>query len=272
MTTLLKFELKRAFINRMFVISVLAGCAISLVQTISFTLPAAHNLLVADEIYPPTIYNSYLGLTDSDVYTFVYYIIFPLFAALPFSASYLTDLKSGYVKEIFTRGKKVNYMTAKLIAVFLSAGAAAVIPLLFNLWSTALLVPAVIPDASTGFFVIFSECFAADVFYSHPMVYIMIYDVLLFFTSGVLACTALAFSYVFKYSALIMVTPFFVFMAISFGSSLISEKLPLNISNWILPSQINQPLNLGAAIVELLVIFVVTCAVYYIKGLKDETY
>lgn len=271
MQNILKFELKRAFINRFFVIAVLIGFIIVVIQTTDSTLIYANNLTLIEGLYPQSVFNSYIGLSLSSVWPYVFYMIFPLIASLPYASSYLSDVKSGYVKTIFIKTKKVYYFSAKLFAVFLSGGTAVLLPLLFNLWMTALCVPSVIPDISTGFFAIFGDCFAADLYYTHPFIYILIYDLIIFVTSGVLACTALAFSHFIKYKYVVTLSPFLLFMAISYGSSMISEKNPLNISEWILPFQQYQNLNLFIVIMELLMIFCISSFIYFFKGLHDDT-
>lgn len=270
MNSILKFELKRAFINRFFVISVLLGSIISVLQTVEASFPYAFDMNFEYDIYPMSVFNSYIGLSMTSVWTYVFFMVFPLVASLPYSSSYLSDVKSGYVKTIFIKTKKVYYFSAKLLAVFLSGGTAVLLPLNINLLLTALCVPAVIPDISVGIFPVFGDGFAAALYYTHPFIYILIYDLIIFVTSGVLACTALAFSHFIKYKYVVMLSPFLLFMAISFGSSMISEKNPLNISEWILPFQQYQNLNLFIVIMELLMIFCISSFIYFFKGLHDD--
>lgn len=271
MYSILKLELKRAFINRFFAISVLIGSIISVLQTVDASLSYAFDINLEYDIYPISVFNSYIGLSMTSVWTYVLFMIFPLIASLPYASSYLSDVKGGYVKTIFIKTKKVYYFLAKLLAVFLSGGTVVLLPLIINLLLTALCVPAVIPDISVGTFPIFGDSFAADLYYTHPFIYILMYDLIIFVTSGVLACTALAFSHFIKYKYVVTLSPFLLFMAISFISSMISQKNPLNISEWILPFQQYQNLSLFIVIMELLVIFCISCFIYFFKGLYNDT-
>lgn len=270
MTSIFKFELKRAFINRSFVIALLIGCLISILQIIDFPLNYAFDMQLMINSYPQSVFNSYIGLSIFSVWTFVFYMIFPLLASLPYADSYLSDIKNGYVKQIFTRVSKVKLLFAKLVSVFVSGGTVVVIPLLLNLFLTQLCVPSVIPDASTGMFPIFGNAFLSELYYSNPFGYILIFDLIIFITAGVLSCTALAFSYIVKYKYIVLIIPFLLFMVISFGAEMIGNN-SLNISEWIIPTQLSQPLNLPIVIAELTVIFAATCIIYFYKGLKNDT-
>ncbi len=272
MYSILKIEIKRAFINKYFCISVIIGLIIVSMQTIECTLPFAGETHIIEDVYPQSVFNSYIGLSISNAWSHVYYMIFPLIAALPYASSYLLDKKSGFIKLIYTKTQKSFYLSAKLIAVFLSGGFAVTLPLLFNLWITALCVPSVIPDISTGFFPIFGNGFASRIYYTHPYVYIAIYNVIIFIVSGVFCSTALALSHFFNYSSIVLVSPFLLYVMISFITSSFSQQSPLNTTNWIFPAQTSYPLDLPIACTEMLIIFVISCCVYYFKGLKDDTF
>lgn len=267
---MLKIELKRAFCNRMFFIAVLLGVCIALLQVYQDAFPYAGGIELYPDQYPPSIYNTCIGYSFS-VWNTVFYMIFPLLCALPFADSFLADKKSGYLENIYTRSSKPRYLVSKFTAVFLSGGAAVLLPLLINLFLTALCVPGVIPDASTGFFSIFGNAAGAEMYYTYPIVYVLLYDLLLFLVSGILACTALAFSFFIKYRYVILLTPFLLFMAISCIFGMVSSNGVLDISQWILPSQQSYPLVLPVAFAELLVLLALTCAVYFYRGLHDDT-
>lgn len=49
-------------------------------------------------------------------------MIFPIVSALPFTASYIDDIKSGFVKEYLPRMGRSNYIKGKLIACIISGG------------------------------------------------------------------------------------------------------------------------------------------------------
>lgn len=266
----IKIELNRAFINKMFLISLVLSFLIVILQVVQDALPYANELYLYPDQYPPSIYNSCLGLSVS-VWNAIFYLIFPVLSAMPYADSFLSDKKSGYIKNIYTRTNKKNYLIAKFISVFLSGGMVVLLPLLLNILLVALCVPAVIPDASTGFFPIFSNFTGAEVYYTNPLLYVLLYALLMFFVSGCFACTSLLFSFFVKYKYVVLMSPFLLFMAISCISTLLSLNNPLNISQWIIPSQQFQTLNLSVAIIEMLAILFLTYIIYFLKGTHDDT-
>ncbi len=54
--------------------------------------------------------------------------------AIPYAASYYTDKRSGIINNYYVRTKRINYLVAKLAAVFLTGGAIVVFPLLLTLY------------------------------------------------------------------------------------------------------------------------------------------
>lgn len=270
MLRMLKVEIKRAFINRLFLVSLIIGCIISILQVVERALPYASGIDLYPNQYPPSLYNSCIGLSFS-MWSSIFYFVFPLLAAIPYADSFLTDKKSGYLENIYTRGKKINYLISKFVAVFLSGGCVVLLPLLLNILLTALCVPAVIPDASTGFFPIFGYATWANIYYSTPIVYVLLFQILTFITAGVLSCSALLFSFVVKYKYIVLITPFLLFIAITYGSMLFSQGNSFNISEWINPMQSIQALNLWAVGIELLIILSISIGIYLYVGCKRDT-
>lgn len=270
MRRIIVIELKRALLNKMFFVAVLLGTIFAVFQVVFEALPYAFTTNLFPDQYPPSVFNSCMGLTLG-IWQYVFYMVFPILASIPYAGSYLQDNKTGVVKNIYLRTKRYQYLTAKLLAVFLSGGLATFIPILINYFLVSLCVPAVTPHAATGFFLIFAQSTGAEIFYTMPHLYVLLFAILLFFAAGILACTALAFSFFIKYTYVVVLTPFLLFLAISYASSLISYSFPTNISHWIVPSQSFAPLNLPVVIGELSIILLVSISVYYYKGLNNET-
>lgn len=270
MFAIFKFEMKRAFINRMFLISLILGSIITTLQVFQVAYSYAIDLKLYPNTYPPSIYNTCMGLSLPSVWTSIFFMIFPILAAIPFSDSFLTDRKTGYIKNIYTRGKKSQYLLAKFFTVFLSGGTVVLIPILLNLFLVSLCVPAVIPDVSSGAFPIWGNAIGASIYYTRPYLYLFLYYLLIFITSGIFACSSLLFSFFVRFKYITLLSPFILFIVISYGSMLFSQKSPFDISKWILPSQII-PLNLSAVGLELFIILCLICGIYFTKGYRDDT-
>lgn len=271
MNRIFKLELKRAFINRSFVISIILGGIIAILQVAERAIPFSSVTILYPNEYPPSVFNTCMGFYSS-MWSSVFFLIFPILAALPFSDSFLVDKKSGYLQNIYTRGKKYQYLISKYLSVFLSGGAAVIIPLIVNLFIVCLCVPAVTPIAATGFFPIFGYATGAYIYYTYPFLYIFLFYLLIFITAGILSCTALFFSFFVRFKYIALLTPFLLFMSISYGSMLFSPKSSFNISQWIIPSQPYGALNIWLVAVELLILLIIPGSIYFIKGYQNDTF
>lgn len=271
MKNMLKIELKRAFANKWFWISVAIGCVVATLQVIFDVVPMTEFMQssIQRNLPPHTIYNKWLTVNPT-IWNTIFFTIFPLLAAIPFANSYHIDLKTGYVKNILTRTSKKSYYVSKYIAVFVSAGAAVVIPLIFNLYLTAMILPSITPSASAGFYPILETATFSNIYYANPGLYTILYLTNIFFVSGILASTALAFSYYIKYKYVITLVPYLCYIFVSFQGMFFSNS-SIRIESWVNPCN-NATLNLTIVILEITVIFIVTLSIYLIKGKRDDIY
>ena len=170
----IKLELYRAFHSRTYVFALVIACLIAIAQVIAEAVPLIGGYAgEADNItYPPSLYNTCLMLNFAGFYGYLYYYASILLGTIAYGISYYTDLRGGYIKNLYTRMNRNGYLAGKYLAVFLSAGSICVIPLVLNLYLTALLIPALIPQPGTRQFAIVAQAMFSDIFYSHPMVYI----------------------------------------------------------------------------------------------------
>lgn len=233
--------------------------------------PFISGMLLLPDQYPFSVYNSCMGFSF-DVWQLIFYTVFPILAAIPYADSLLRDIKSGYAKNLLLKAKREHYLFAKLAAVFTSGGLAVLLPLALNFYLTAMFLPTLLPHAATGFFPIFAYATGSALFYTHPFVYWLLFALLLFLTAGVLACTALAFSFFIRYTYIVLLCPFLLFLALSYAPALFPFGYMLDISEWILPTQGAYGLNISVALLELLLIFALTVCILMIRGKKDEAY
>lgn len=271
MFKILRFELGRAFWNRAFLASLLIGAAIALLHVVQDVLPMVgynQNFLNNHpEVLPHSIHNKWIGATGYTFGSSLFYSILPILAALPYAKSYAADCKGGYVKNLFIRTEKWKYYVSKYIAVFLTGGTAVTIPLLFNLYLTALCVPAIVPIASAGTFPLFPTSFAGHLYYSWPFIYLIIYFSITFVVSGVLATVALGFGTVIKNQYVVMLTPFFCYLVCAYIATFISCD-SLDIMSWIAPNQ-SIALNPPIAIIEVACLAIIP-GFFFFKSSKNE--
>ncbi len=128
------FEIKRAFANAWFVLSVAIGTAIGVADCLLFDRQPG----LGDD---GALIQAWIGTDYQFAYNNLFYVLLPLLACLPYGMTCFSDIRSGYDRNICVRTSRLKYMSAKAVAVFLSGAAAAAAPLLINLFICAGIYP-----------------------------------------------------------------------------------------------------------------------------------
>lgn len=273
MKNLIKIELSRALKNPAFLVTILIGIALVIYHTIANVMPAVSAM---DEFAqhgeaPYSVFNTSLGIEGFSLTSVLLLYLFPILAVLAFADSFFTDVKSGYIKNVYIRTKKKNYLIAKFIAVFVSAGIAAIAPMLLSLFVTSGLLPSILPEPNSATYFIGAQGMWAELFYSNPYLYIFCFLALDFVFAGVLATVSLAMSFVVSNRFIVLLSPFVICIAIHTIASTISMAW-LDTLYITLPAQFVANLNFEIVLAHLLVLFIPSFAVYIIKGTRNETY
>ena len=109
-------EWERAVKNKMMWIAVFIGCLLAIAQTVFEVYPYARNPLMfyrGSDGQPASLFMYWFGLNSGSPYKVTFLTIFPVLAMMPHALSYHLDRKGGYIKNVYTRTKKINYLTAK---------------------------------------------------------------------------------------------------------------------------------------------------------------
>lgn len=223
MCSVLKLELKKAFKNKFFWISVVLGCLITLLSfehmvNMYYEGMSAISGNSTDIIYDPhiginTVFNCWIGGEPFSLGSSIYFFVFPLLIALPYGWSYSEERKCGYRRMMITKTGKKKYYCAKYVAVFLSGGVAMVLPLIFNFWMTLLVVPAILPDVTMNmFYGVFGGSFLAELYYTVPFLYVAIYLFIDFVYCGFLVCICMAVSGIVRRKWGVVLIPFLLLL------------------------------------------------------------
>ena len=223
MCSVLKLELKKAFKNKFFWISVVLGCLITLLSfehmvNMYYEGMSAISGNSTDIIYDPhiginTVFNCWIGGEPFSLGSSIYFFVFPLLIALPYGWSYSEERKCGYRRMMITKTGKKKYYCAKYVAVFLSGGVAMVLPLIFNFWMTLLVVPAILPDVTMNmFYGVFGVSFLAELYYTVPFLYVAIYLFIDFVYCGFLVCICMAVSGIVRQKWGVVLIPFLLLL------------------------------------------------------------
>lgn len=215
MKKIVKEELNRAVKNKGMVLALTIGIVIAVSHVIQCIIPAYHaNEMMEFEkfptIYPLTVSDTWLAGNQVSLESFLYFLVLPIIAVLPFGTSYFADGQSGFLRGIYVRIPRKKYLQAKYIAAFISGGLAVVLPLLVNLMFALVLLP----NMSAATILPCNRMEAVNLFYtiydSYPLVYIFLFLCLDFIMGGIFACIGLACSYLSDYKIIVAICPFFI--------------------------------------------------------------
>ncbi len=273
MKTIYLIEIKRACTTLGMKLALFLGCGLAVWHIVGVIVPLHEFLITVPQTYlddplyiPEGLYNNWMGNVLFPVQSYIFYLILPLLAVLPFGASFYEDRKSGYFIQVCTRVKKAIYYRAKYIAVFLSGGLAIAIPLILNLLLTSLFLPALRPDNGCNT-TITCNTMAFELFYTHPLLYALLFLFIDFIFAGVIATFSLSYTYFTEHKFGVLVAPFVLYFFLYSLMNLLdmSEFSPFFI------------LNGGAgnnhAITYIVIFLLFFCLSYFIyiwKGNKED--
>ncbi len=277
MKNILRIELSRAFKNKLFLVAVAMGSSIIIWHFVQNALPWLFNFdeTVAEAIQydpmfsPGMLFAYWIGGNASKVQSFLFYLLIPILATIPFADSFFLDRKTGFIKNVLVRGQKKYYFLSKFIATFLAGGSAVLIPLVLSLALTAMVFPAMDPEASTYVFAINASSLWGSLFYTHPFIYVFLYLIITFIFCGFLATTALVMGFFAENRFVVIVTPFLLYLfTFSVFSLFGADRFePIN---FLSPSFGGSSLSIILG--ETLLLGLVTLILFIWKGLKDDTY
>jgi hypothetical protein len=160
-----------------------------------------------------TFYNSWMGGDDLSLASSLFYTLLPVGAALPFGWSYYLERKTGYLKNIYTRVGKGTYLAGKTIAVFLSGATVVAIGLVVNVMLVFAKIPVITPFAGYNFYNHIYFCnLWADLYFSVPWLYVLLFCLLDVFYGGVFALLTFAMGFFFCNIFAVLFTPFLLML------------------------------------------------------------
>lgn len=203
--SVLKIEIKKAMKSKGFFLSLLAGFVIAGLQTVWFyrnkyTVNNEQYRYIVDLNYMDSQYGSWfenrilegwIGCEAFSAYNQMFFLLMPLLSSMPYGISLLNEWKSGYAGQMIARCGRKRYLSAKFIAVFISGGIAAALPLVLNLLATACYLPiaGVDPLALQSF--IWNADMWGKLYYEYPILYALGYICIDFIYGGIFACMTL---------------------------------------------------------------------------------
>ena len=240
MKVMIKTELERAFKSWSLWLALIIGMGLSIAQIITRIIPAAMNPLMG---YMP------------DNATLMPISAFQVWIGNGVSFEY-----SLFIRLI---------LAAKYIAVFVTGGVVVVMPLLINYLTAITILPSLVWPV--GVFASSPKSIWSAIFYTHPHIYMIMYMILLFVCGGFMATIALIVSNIVNNRFVAILAPYII-------TEFANAILRMSDKKWlrgIAPTKLFNmaQTNTGVSfIVYIVVLLILGIVVYFIGGLKHETY
>lgn len=210
MKNLMRMEFRRAYKNKWFGISFVIAVLICIWHFVENVVPLREYIYLYR--YPLSSFAKWIGGEDASLQPALYYLLVPILIALPYAGTYCDDIQSGYANNIVVRMDSKKYILTKYIVTFSIGAMISVVPLICNFVLTGLVLPSVTPQRGTGLFSITSGMLMADLFYTHPLIYLFLYLFLDAVFFGLLATISLLAVYFTENRYLVILAPFLVYL------------------------------------------------------------
>ncbi len=251
--------MKRGLLNKRYVITMAMSVAFSVAFSVYMFLYQKNKNDVA---VSKDIYTNWLGVSNGSIIQTIFFIFLPLLVVIPFGMSFFTDIKQGYIKNIYIRVDRHKYLVSKYLAVFVSGGSVAAVSMMVS-FIGALLYTRAYGDGMYGL-----NHNLSGFFVEQPIVYSLVYLLLMFLFFGSLACMSLPITYCFKSSLFIYLFPLTVasFITIIINLSYLKEAFCVGI---VIYGFGGDSLMIGTGVIAM-ILSVVAFVPYYFVGLKKD--
>lgn len=280
-------EIKKALKNVPFWAVVLVGCAITTISAVMkistyqdtqeyIQKMTASGKVVNTFVDGTTLFNNWIGADVSSVGFSLFYFFFPLFATIPYAWAYCRERNSGYERNLLIREGKFSYYFSKSFATFVSGGLAVVFPLLWNIMLVAAVIPANQPSISyEQYYGIDRPMVWSSLFYSHALLYLVLYLLLDFVFCGLLASLGMVVAYFTRSIVSVMLTPFFAVLLLHYARIILNwTTIDMQISPlyFLHASPVEQAVTWAPILIEGGALLLFTVLSTILRGKRHEVY
>lgn len=278
---LLKMELRKVITSKFFWLSLFIGLCLAGIQAynnigyIRWVDEGSRSMPHPYGFDSTSLLILWLGVDNRTTLGTLFYLAFPVLAAMPFGASYFTERKNGYALQIITKSGQKSYLSAKWTAAFLSGMLVIGIPMIFNLMLNALICP--LGEVHILSFVagVRQGYIASKLFYTHPVLYILIGLALNIVWGGICAVISLTAGMFLKNRILVVISPSILLELIGFV--LVEMKILFHFTKYtVIPREMMMTVGLDPkptwyVISYLCVAVIATWCIYWKRGRKRES-
>lgn len=283
--TLLKLECKKAMRTKGFAIALFLGIVVVSLQTawvINNTYSVnnemfediSHSTYMDSDYgywYEMGIMEGWIGTECFSPYNNIYFLIFPLLAAMAFGISFYDEWSSGYISQVITRCSRSKFFICKYTATFLSGGTVTTIPLIFSMILSACYLPAISTDPMALQANVSEGELWGELFYTNPLLYAVCYICLDFIYGGIFACLVLAFSKWFNNRFAAVIFPMILNITLYYGiDNIFVAFRKYNMSIFINPQQSISAHNIVSVSIVTIIMILLTLLLFICGNKKRD--
>lgn len=219
--------------NKCFFIALCFGVLLSILQSIYifklYSINVGMTNITDNTRYNPhiqmnTVYSWWIGNKIACSYSDIFFFVSPLLSAV--SAFRYYKVKTDKPCEL-----SASHLSKELIFVFILSGTSIGLPMLLNFLTTLAIVPALPPDSIYDiYYGVFSTTLFGGIFYSFPILYIVLFIAINFLFYGLFGCFCYCISYLFKNRIISVLLPCSGLLLLEFCKSFCYEIIGFDIS------------------------------------------
>ncbi len=235
MRALVSVELNKAFKNPWFYIAALIGCSLA-VASAYMSIQSQYNggLSAQEDEWLGTgatgAFATWILVGTGDLFVSgVFFYILPLLVLIPYCWSLQTEILSGALAHEYTSHTRRETLAARYIAVFVSSGATAVIPLLVNQVVLMCFVPSSVPEVTSNIYMgMREEEIWTHLYFTWPVLYVAVNVAYDFVLAGMWGGLVLSVSTIIENRVVLLVGSYVAALAIDFANNYIFYILNIN--------------------------------------------
>ncbi|MCJ7839334.1 hypothetical protein MUB24_00130 [Lederbergia sp. NSJ-179] len=278
---LLRVELRKAINNKIFFTTLIIASLFALLSAWymidSYFYFQRQNRILGTSGNPMTegfsLYNHWIGGEGTSLGSTLFFTLLPLLAALPYGWSYFIENKTGYAKSVMIRSNKWQYFLAKYLATFTAGGLVVLSPLVINFLVVASFIPATTPSMLYPlYYAVGHGSLWSQLFYTHPVIFVILYLILDFVFAGLFATMSLTVSLLVKNRIAVLLIPFFLILVLHYSRTFLAYKYFYEISplHYLHSTSLENPTNVWIILVQGLLFFLLTFGITMKLGGKRE--
>lgn len=225
---MIRYLLKRTLRNKSCHIALAAGFLISIGYFVLDIWPNRN--------YGGTPYNMWIESVTASQFPSIFFTILPIIAALPMAGTYFRDKNNGYIDLIMCKGNGKIYFKSLFGLNFLAGGFAIALPLILNVYLSFMVLidrkPDLVTDDPLNITVFDPITIFPELYFSHPLVHMLLYIFIGFMMAGMMASVALAFSLFLKNRFFVYLSSFiltYIYSAIAMMNESTRNYIPSRI-------------------------------------------